>query len=57
MSVVDYNTIAEELPYNLDEVDEGLNEKMFIWIFIKVSYKRSKVFFALICSKNDNTLS
>ena len=30
MSVVDYNTIAEELPYNLDEVDEGLNEKMFI---------------------------
>ena len=31
-SVVDYISRAEELQYNLDEVDKGLSEKIFVSI-------------------------
>ena len=43
-SVVDYITRAEELQYNLDEVDEGLSEKMFVSIILK-GYQKSSICF------------
>ena len=54
-SVVDYITRAEKLQYNLDEVDEGLNEKMFLSIILKTLPKEFNTFCTLVnFSKDDN---
>ena len=47
-SVVDYITRAEELQYNLDEVDEGLSEKMFVSIILKGLPKAFNTFSTLV---------
>ena len=39
-NLVDYITRAEELQYNLDEVDEGLSEKCLCQSFLK-GYQQS----------------
>ena len=57
-SVVDYITRAEELQYNLDEIDEGLNEKMFVSIILKGLPKEFNTFCTLIkFSKDDKKLN
>ena len=47
-SIVDYITRAEELQYNLDEVDEGLSEKMFVSIILKGLPKEFNTFSTLV---------
>ena len=57
-SVVDYITRAEELQYNLDEIDEGLNEKMFVSIILKGLPKNFNTFCTLVkFSKDDKSLN
>ena len=56
-SVVDYITRAEELQYNLDEVDEGLSEKIFVSIILKGLPKEFNTFCTLVkFSKDDKSL-
>ena len=57
-SVVDFITRAEELQYNLDEVDEGLSEKMFVSIILKGLPKEFNTFCTLVkFSKDDKSLN
>ena len=57
-SVVDYITRAEELQYNLNEVDEGLSEKMFVSIILKGLPKEFNTFCTLVkFSKDDKSLN
>ena len=57
-SVVYYITRAEELQYNLVEVDEGLSEKMFVSIILKGLSKEFNTFCTLVkFSKDDKSLN
>ena len=49
--IVEYITRAEELQYNLDEVDEGLSEKMFVSIILKGLPKEFNFVLWLILAK------
>ena len=57
-TVVDYITRAEELQYNLDEVDEGLSEEMSVSIILKGLPKEFNTFCTLVkFSKDDKSSS
>ena len=57
-SVVAYITRAEKLQYNLDEVEEGLSEKMFVSIILKGLPKEFNTFCTSVkVSKDDNILN
>ena len=53
-SLVDYITRAEELQYNLDEVDESLKEKMFVSIILKGLPKEFNALCTLVKFSKDN---
>ena len=57
-SVVDYITRAEELQYNLDEVDEVLSEKIFVSIILEGLPTEFNTFCTLVkFSKDDKSLN
>ena len=57
-SVVDYITRAEEMQYNLDEVEKGLSEKILFSIFLKGLPKEFNTFCTLVkFSKDDKNLN